>query len=86
MIRLTLADGTRIHVNPAVISYIQQLPETDAPAAKEQPKTKVVLIGGESFSVRQPQNQILAATGFETRRQKKKKDRAEGDADGEPGD
>ena len=81
MIRLTLADGTRIHVNPAVISYIQPLPETDAAASKEQPKTKVVLVSGETFSVRQPQNQILAATGVERKRRKKHEGEDEGETE-----
>ena len=62
MIRLSLADGTRVDVNPAAIAYTQLLPEA-AGDDKDQAKTKVVLITGETLSVRQAPGQILKLLG-----------------------
>jgi len=62
MIRLSIADGSRIHLNPAAIAYIQSLPDTGGD--KTQPRTKVVLLTGETLSVRQPPGQVLIAAGF----------------------
>ena len=73
MIRLTLSDGTRIHVNPNTISYVQPLPITKS-GDREQPKTKVVLMGGESLSVREAQGRILAAAGFGPTRRRKEEE------------
>lgn len=79
MIRLTLADGTRIHVNPATISYLQPLPE--AGDDKEQAKTKVVLVSGESLSVREAQGRVLVVAGFVPSGPKKKKEPETGGSD-----
>ena len=73
MIKLTLSDGTRIHVNPAGISYLQPLPDSETTGDKEQPKTKVVLMSGECLSVLQTPNRILAAAG-DGRKKKKEHD------------
>lgn len=64
MIKLSIADGSRIHINPAAIAYIQSLPDVAAGGDKKQAKTKVVLMTGESLSVRQASGQILIAAGF----------------------
>ena len=65
MIKLTLADGSKVHMNPGAIIYMQALPEAN-PADKEQPRAKVVLVTGESLLVRQGTGQILVAAGLAT--------------------
>ena len=62
MIRLSLADGTRIHLNPAAICYIEQLADLKT-GDKDQARTKIVLMTGEALSVRQTPYQILMAAG-----------------------
>ena len=64
MIRMLLADGRKIHVNPSAIAYLEQLPESGD--EKDQPKTKIVLITGDAVMVRQGTGQILVAAGFVT--------------------
>lgn len=65
MIRLFLSDGRRIHVNPVAIAYLEQLPEPKE-GDKEQPRTKIVLMTGDSVLVRQGPGQILVAAGYAT--------------------
>lgn len=77
MIKLTLGDGTRIIVNPAAIAYMQSLPDIKS-GDKEQPRTKVALMTGESFSVRQGAGQILVAAGFAPAGQKGAKEHEPG--------
>lgn len=72
MIRLSLADGRKIHVNPAAIAYVEQLP--DPPGEdKEQPRTKIVLTTGDSVLVRQGTGQILVAAGWATSKRDKER-------------
>ncbi|HLY06606.1 MAG TPA: hypothetical protein VKR31_12755 [Rhizomicrobium sp.] len=78
MIRLFLGDGRRIHVNPAAIAYLEQLPETEGKENKDAPRTKIVLTTGDSVLVRQGPGQILVAAGFA-----EPKKRKEGEAEGE---
>lgn len=63
MIKLTLADGSRIDLNPNAIAYMQRLPDSKGSEDKEQPKTRIVLMSGEALQVRQLPASILVATG-----------------------
>lgn len=71
MIRLFLADGRRIHVNPTAIAYLEQLPEVEGKDDKDQPRTKIVLTTGDAVMVRQGPGQILVAAGLAAPRGKK---------------
>jgi hypothetical protein len=73
MVRLSLADGTRVHLNKDAIAYMQRIGANDDKASA---RTKVVFLSGQELSVRQVPEQVLKAMG-EPIRKKRQPDQAE---------
>jgi hypothetical protein len=68
MVRLSLADGTRVHVNKDAIAYMQRIGANDD---KESARTRLVFLSGQDLSVRQVPEQVLKAMGEPIRKERR---------------